>query len=128
MSAKDALDALLQQQEALPRGPRREGTFAVWLLARVALDVGRASADADRAERRRLALLERRLAPLAVPRPLARGLTTALTHLGEGTPRSARVALSQLVAPVHESLGPGAGEAVAMMARELHDLQQGGSA
>ena len=61
MSAKDALDALLQQQEALPRGPRREGTFAVWLLARVALDVGRANADTDRAERRRLALLERRL-------------------------------------------------------------------
>lgn len=123
----EALDVLLAQQEELPRGPRREGTFAVWLLARVALDIGRGGVEADRAERRRIALLERRLAPLAVPRPLARGLTTALTHLGEGTPRAARVALSQLVAPTHEALGPGAGEALARMARELHDLQQGGS-
>jgi hypothetical protein len=127
VTGHEALDSLLAQQELLPRGPRREGTFAVWLLARVALDIGSGPTSTDRAERRRLALLERRLAPLAVPRPLARGLTTAMTHLTEGTPRAARVALSQLVAPTRDALGTEAGEAVAILARELHDLQQGGT-
>jgi hypothetical protein len=70
-------------------------------------------------------LLEKRIAPLAVPRPLARGLATALAHLGDATPAGARIALSQLVAPAREALGPEAGEAIAVLARHLHDLQLG---
>lgn len=120
------LDALLALQEQLPRGPKREGAFALWLVARVAWDVGSAGEDADRAERRRIALLDKRLAPLAVPRPLARGLATALGHLHDGTPAAARIALSQLVAPAREAIGPEAGEAIALLARELHAARSSG--
>ncbi len=122
--AREAFDRLLALQEEHERGPKREGVFAVWLLARIACDMGMEDGDADRAARRRLALLDRRLAPLAVPRPLARGLTAALAHLQDGTPAAARIALSQLVAPVRESLGPEAGEAIAVLARTLHDTQR----
>lgn len=121
-----ALDALLELQERLQRGPRREGAFALWLVARVAWDVGIESQEGDRADRKRIALLDRRLAPLAVPRPLARGLATALTHLHDGTPAAARIALSQLVAPAREAIGPEAGEAIALIARELHAARTDG--
>src|SRR5690606_39949313 len=66
----------------------REGIFALWLTSRVALDL--ATLPIDRGQRRRVALLTRRLAPLAVPRPLARGLATALDHLGDGSAGGAR--------------------------------------
>lgn len=125
-SANPALDALLELQERLQRGPKREGAFALWLVARVAWDVGNGPEEADRAERRRIALLERRLAPLAVPRPLARGLATALDHLLDGTPAAARIALSQLVAPAREAIGPEAGEALALLARDLHAARSSG--
>ncbi len=125
-STNPALDTLLELQERLQRGPKREGVFALWLVARVAWDVGSASEDADRADRRRIALLDKRLAPLAVPRPLARGLATALTHLHDGTPAAARIALSQLVAPAREAIGPEAGEAIALLVRDLHAARSGG--
>lgn len=121
----EAMATLLRVQEALPRGPKREGAFALWLLARVALDVGESVNGMDRADRRRCALLGKRLAPLAVPRPLARGLASALSILEAGTPLSARIALSQLVAPAHESIEPDVGEALALLARHLHTLQSG---
>ena len=125
-AANPALDALLELQERLQRGPKREGAFALWLVARVAWDVGNGGEEAARAERRRVALLERRLAPLAVPRPLARGLATALDHLRDCTPAAARIALSQLVAPAREAIGPEAGEALALLARDLHAARGGG--
>lgn len=124
--AREALASLLALQEGFERGPKREGTFALWLVARVAFQIGSGSgAEIDRAEKRRVALLDRRVAPLAVPRPLARGLATALAHLRDATPAGARIALSQLVAPARDALGAAAGEAVAQLARELHDAQLG---
>lgn len=117
--------ALADLQRRLERGPKREGAFALWLTTRAALDLGTLATATDRAERRRVALLRQRLAPLAVPRPLARGLTGALSHLEEATPSAARIALSQLVAPARDALGPEAGEAVALAARLLHDHQRG---
>jgi hypothetical protein len=125
-SMPPALDMLLELQERLQRGPKREGVFALWLVARVAWDVGLAGDDVDRADRRRIALLDRRLAPLAVPRPLARGLATALAHLHDGTASAARIALSQLVAPAREAIGPEAGEAIALLVRDLHAARSGG--
>ena len=119
-----ALDALLDLQERLPRGPKREGAFALWLVARVAWEVGSEGDAIDRADRRRIALLDKRLAPLAVPRPLARGLATALGHLHDGTPTAARIALSQMVAPAREAIGPEAGEAIAVLARDLHEARK----
>jgi hypothetical protein len=121
-----ALDTLLELQERLQRGPKREGAFALWLVARVAWEVGMEGDEADRADRRRIALLEKRLAPLAVPRPLARGLATALGHLLDGTSTAARIALSQLVAPAREAIGPEAGEAIALLARDLHGAKNSG--
>lgn len=119
-----ALDALLDLQERLPRGPKREGAFALWLVARVAWEVGSEGDAIDRADKRRIALLDKRLAPLAVPRPLARGLATALGHLHDGTPTAARIALSQMVAPAREAIGPEAGEAIAVLARDLHEARK----
>lgn len=116
---------LADLQRQLERGPKREGAFALWLTTRTALDLGMLTTTPDRAERRRVALLRHRLAPLAVPRPLARGLTGALSHLEEATPAAARIALSQLVAPARDALGPDAGEAVALAARLLHEHQRG---
>ena len=104
---------LVEMQRRFERGPKREGAFAVWLVVRVALDVGRDGLPLGKHDRRRLALLAQRLAPLAVPRSLARGLTTALGHLDDLSTNGARVALAQLVAPTRDALGPEAGEAVA---------------
>lgn len=116
--------ALADLQRRLERGPKREGAFAIWLTTRTALDLGTLDGPVDRTERRRIALLRQRLAPLAVPRPLARGLTGVLSHLEEATPAAARIALAQLVAPARDALGPEAGEAVAQAARLLHDLHK----
>ncbi len=115
------LVALLTIQRRLERGPKREGAFAVWMLVRVALELGMDAEAPDKADRRRVALLSQRLAPLAVPRPLARGLTTALGHLEDGTAGGARIALAQLVAPTKDALGADAADAVAQAARMVHD-------
>ena len=104
---------LVELQRRFERGPKREGAFAVWLVVRVALDLGAGDAALDKLDRRRLGLLGQRLAPLAVPRSLARGLTTALGHLDELTPGAARTALAQLVAPTRDALGSDAADAVA---------------
>jgi hypothetical protein len=115
------LVTLLELQRRLERGPKREGAFAVWMLVRVALDQGLSPTLPDKADRRRILLLGQRLAPLAVPRPLARGLTTALGHLEDGTAGGARIALAQLVAPTKDALGTEAADAVAQAARMVHD-------
>lgn len=125
-TAAEALDQLLVLQEQFERGPKREGAFATWLLMRVAMDIGLVAAAGDRSDRRRVALLTKRLAPLALARPLARGLAAALAHLQEGSPGAARIALAQLVAPVRESLGPEAAEAVAVGAKVLHEASRSG--
>lgn len=112
---------LLELQRRLERGPKREGAFALWLTARVALDIGLGPSEPDKARRRRLALLRRRLTPLAIARPLARGLTTALAHLDDATPMAARIALSQLVAPAKDALGAEAADALSNAARMIHE-------
>ncbi|HRP07600.1 MAG TPA: hypothetical protein PLL69_03840, partial [Gemmatimonadales bacterium] len=73
-------------------------------------------------------LLERRLAPLAVPRPLARGLATSLLHLSEGTPGDAKLALAQLVAPARDAIGPEAAEPIYQMVRSLREGSAQGQA
>jgi hypothetical protein len=112
---------LLALQRQFERGPKREGAFALWLTVRAAIDLGVNAEVADKADRRRIALLTQRLAPLAIPRPLSRGLTAALKHLEDATAAGARVALAQLVAPARDALGAEAGEAVAQAARLVHE-------
>lgn len=112
---------LLKLQQRLERGPKREGAFALWLTVRVALDLGERDGAPEKGDRRRVALLGKRLAPLTVPRPLARGLAAALNHLEDASPLAARVALAQLVAPARDALGAEAAEAIAEAARIIHD-------
>lgn len=119
------LNTLVALQQRAERGPKREGLFATWLLVRVALDIGLAEQDGDRADRRRVDLLAARLAPLAVPRPLARGLSAALGHLEDATTTGARIALTQLAAPARDALGTDAADAIALAARLIHDHHRG---
>ncbi|HEX5004672.1 MAG TPA: hypothetical protein VFV65_05110 [Gemmatimonadales bacterium] len=109
-----ALSALLPRTV---RGPKREGVFALWLTVRVALDFGLTPPLPDRASRRRLTALERRLASLTLPAPLRRALTAAMDQLRPGDTASAALALTQLVAPVRDTLGGEAADAIALAAR-----------
>jgi hypothetical protein len=113
--------ALLSIQRQFERGPKREGAFALWLTVRTAVDLGLSPAPPDKADRRRVALLGQRIAPLAIPRSLSRGLTAALSHLEGATPAGARIALAQLIAPTRDALGADAAEAVAQAARLIHE-------
>jgi hypothetical protein len=113
-----------------PRGPRRDGLYALWLVVRSAEallpphPVGRTN------HRRRLLALEARLGSLALPAPLKRALVAARSHLEPGTAAAASIVLSQLVAPAREVLGPEAGEAVQTAAGDAttprrHDTANG---
>ncbi len=115
----EGLDRLLSLQAGLERGPRREGAFALWLVGRVALDIGHRVSGDERADRRRAELLGLRIGSLALPRPLARGIAGALPYLKEATPTGARIALSQLTAPARDSIGEEAGDALALMVRSI---------
>jgi hypothetical protein len=122
MSDWDAsLLTLLDLQRRFERGPKREGVFALWLATRLALMIAESQPGDAKLHRRQLALLRHRLSQLAIPRPLSRGLTTALAHLDDVSPTAARIALTQLVAPARDALGPDAAEAVAVAARTIHD-------
>lgn len=109
--------ALIRLMEAMPRGPRREGLFALWLVLRVAEDLLLTPPPPDRGMRRRVAALEHRLSSLSFPATLRRAMVSALAELKE--PGRDRVVplLLLLVAPVREALGPEAGEIVARAAR-----------
>ena len=99
------------------RGPKRGGIFALWLTLRVAQDLLLDPPPRERAHRRRVQALERRLSSLTMPPPLRRALATAVSQLREARADTAAQVLSQLVAPARETGGPEAGEAVALAAR-----------
>jgi len=108
---------LVRLMGEIPRGPRREGVFALWLTLRVAEDVLLAPPPPERATRRRVAALEQRLSSLSVPAPLRRALTAALSALGDPRREQTTLVLQQLVAPAREALGAEAGDAIARAAR-----------
>lgn len=99
------------------RGPRREGIFALWLSLRIAQDLLREPAPAERAHRRRLTALEKRITSLTMPPPLRRALGAAIGQLREADATMLPVILSQLVAPTRDALGADAAEAVALVVR-----------
>ncbi len=113
-----AATALLSLLPQVGRGPKRGGIFALWLTVRVAQDLLLDPQPAERAQRRRVQALERRLSSLTMPPPLRRALSAAVSQLREVRPESAAQVLSQLVAPARETGGAEAGEAVALAARQ----------
>lgn len=117
--ASAAAEALLDLLAQTARGPRRDGVFALWLVVRVAEGLANATPAAERAERRRLASLERRLASLTLPPPLRRALAASLALLKEPDQDAPGLALGQLVAPVRESIGVDAGALLERAARTL---------
>ncbi len=117
--AGDAARGLLRVLATAARGPRRDGVFALWLTVRVASDIAEEPAWPERAHRRRVALLQRRLTSLTLPPPLRRALSSSLADLEELTPERAALAVTQLVAPARESLGPEAADAVRRVAVSL---------
>jgi hypothetical protein len=109
--------ALVRLMGEMPRGPKREGVFALWLTLRVAEDLFLLPPPPERGSRRRVASLEQRLSSLSLPAPLRRALVSALAELKE--PRRERVGqvLLLLVAPSREALGAEAAEIIARAAR-----------
>jgi hypothetical protein len=121
-AAASALIALLPE---VGRGPKRGGIFALWLTVRVAQDLLLDPLPADRAQRRRIQALERRLSSLTMPPPLRRALGAAVSQLRDARPETAAQILSQLVAPARETGGAEAGEAVALAARQAREAVSG---
>lgn len=104
------------------RGPRREGVYALWLVLRVTTDYLAEPPLAERATRRRLAALERRLSSLTLPPPLRRALASLLHDLRNGGRDAVPIVLSTLVAPVRETAGPEAADAIQRAARTARQL------
>jgi hypothetical protein len=92
--------------------------FALWLTLRVAQDLLLELPAIDRAQRRRVQALERRLSSLTMPPPLRRALAAAVGQLRELRADTVPQILSQLVAPAQETQGPEAAEAVALAVRQ----------
>jgi hypothetical protein len=108
---------LVKLMGEMPRGPRREGLFALWLTLRITEDLLLVPPQPERAVKRRVAALEQRLSSLSLPAPLRRALVAALSALVEAGREQASLVLQQLVAPTRETLGADAGEAVSRAAR-----------
>ena len=117
--------ALVKLMGDTPRGPRREGVFALWLTVRVTEDLLLAPPQPERAVKRRVAALERRLSSLSLPAPLKRGLVAALAELSEPRREKAGQVLQLLVAPAREALGSEAAEVLGRAARSAAQSSRG---
>ena len=100
-----------------PRGPGRDGTFALWLVVRAAIGASAPASASRHAER--LRALGRRLRSLNPPAPLRRALTAATTDLGATKGVTPGVVLSHLVAPTAECLDRKLADAVAAAAKAI---------
>ncbi|HEY2806217.1 MAG TPA: hypothetical protein VGI92_10215 [Gemmatimonadales bacterium] len=104
-----------------PRGPDRDGVFALWLVVRAALGTAPpATEPAHHADR--LAALGVRLRSLNAPAPLRRALTAATSDLQSRKGGSA-VVLSHLVAPTAECLNRRLADAVAAASRAARPVR-----
>lgn len=112
-----AATALVKLMDELPRGPRREGVFALWLTLRVAEDLLLVPPPPERGSKRRVAALEQRLSSLGFPAPLRRALVATLAELREARRDRVGQALLLLVAPARDALGPEASDILTRAAR-----------
>lgn len=109
--------ALVKLMGEMPRGPRREGLFALWLTLRVAEDLLLVPPPPERGSKRRVAALEQRLSSLGFPAPLRRALVATLAELKEARRDRVGPALMLLVAPARDALGSEASDIMARAAR-----------
>lgn len=120
-----AATALLTLLTQTGRGPKRGGLFALWLTLRVAQDLLLDPPPPERAHRRRVQALERRLSSLTMPPPLRRALAAAVNQLRDLRADAVPQVLSQLVAPARETGGAEAGEALALAVRQARKAVSG---
>jgi hypothetical protein len=113
-TAEDRLIAQLQNEI---RGPTQNGIFALWLFLRVCDGILAPDPLSNRARKRRLEALERRLSSLSLQPLLRRTLLGTLRELSPATADSVVTSLQLLAKPARDSLGPGAGEAIALALR-----------
>jgi hypothetical protein len=123
-----ATTALLSLLTQTGRGPKRGGLFALWLTLRVAQDLLVEAPALDRAHRRRVQALERRLSSLTMPPPLRRALAAAVGQLRDLRADTVPQILSQLVAPARETEGVEAAEAITLAVRQARQAITGGVA
>lgn len=109
--------ALLRVLAGTARGPKRDAAFALWLTARVAEDMMTATDLTERAQRRRVAALEKRVSSLSLTPAFRRALTASLVQLRDPRPEAAQAALTQLVGPAGDTLGAEAMGAVQRLGR-----------
>ncbi|HEV8195617.1 MAG TPA: hypothetical protein VGP87_03170 [Gemmatimonadales bacterium] len=110
--------ALIKLMGDTPRGPRREGVFALWLTLRVAEDLLLWPPQPERGVKRRVIALDRRLSSLSIPAPLRRALVAALAELNEPRREKAGPVLQLLVAPAREVLGSEVADVLGRAARQ----------
>ena len=107
--------ALLQIMAGSPRGPRRDGIFALWLTARLLED----PMGSDRGRRKRADLLARRISSLTLSPPLRRALTKVLTDLSEGDPEP-KALLCYLAATARDGLGAEVADVLTAATKTTH--------
>ncbi len=103
---------LCEQYAATARGPKRNGLFALWLLLRVAGDMGPPYPFTDRAHRRRSDALVMRLTSLTLPSPLRSPLREAARNLGDRSTSNVALILGGLAPLVRDTLGSQAAVAI----------------
>ena len=109
---------LINNLQVAARGPQRNGLFALWLFVHFCDGMLPPRCVSDRANRRRLDGLKRRLSSLSLAPPLRRALSGSLRELELGTAEAASLVLRQLVAPVRDVLGAETAEAVSVAAQQ----------
>ena len=114
-----ATRGLVELMSSAPRGPRRDGLFALWLVVHIAEDLESATGPTERPYRRRVGLLEHRISSLALPLALKRGLARIIEGLKTAAAGPAGPLLSGLVGPVRETVGADAAELVQKAAKSL---------
>lgn len=110
---------LLELMATAPRGPRRDGLFALWLVLHVAEDLHLAFGAAERPYRRRVGLLEQRISSLALPAALKRDLARVIEGLKTSAAAPAGPLLAGLVGATRDGVGPDAADLVQKAARSL---------
>lgn len=101
-----------------PRGPDRDGAFALWLVVRAALGAATPGAPPARTSER-LRALQHRLKSLNLAPPLKRAITAALADLAPARAVAPAIVLGHLVAPAAETLGRPVADAVTAAARAV---------